>query len=722
MNYWPADTTNLAECYLPVFDMINDLTVTGARTAQVQYGAGGWVTHHNTDAWRGSSVVDVALWGMWQTGGAWLATMIWDHYQFTGDIEFLRANYPAMKGAAQFFLDTLVSHPTLGYLVTNPSNSPSCVITRTPACAPGRQWTTRSCVTCSMASPGPPKSSAWMPPSASRYWPPGTGCPDAGRVPRQHTGVARRLGGDRARLTGTSPTCTGCTPATRSPTRHTTTAPGRTTDPGTARRRRHRLVTRLEDQLLGSTGRRRPRPQAPRRPRTHRPARTEHVRPAPAVPDRRQLRRHLRHRRNAAAEPHRRTARPARTTTGLADRAGHRAPGPRRIHSRRHLEQQPDRARRHSRPRRTHPRSQPDLRRHLRTESTRRAAAPSSRRGSTPISSSSPARPATPTARQVPTRGRSSLVRTTGSWPSTAARPPISTVRPPPLARRCSSGRAPADRTSSSSSCRRTGATSGSGRGTAACSCRSPATAPAPTSPSNPRHQRRQPAVAGRRPGRRGGQTHQPAKRSGNGRLAGFDRRRCPHLPVDTRHRCQPAIQTSTNLRGSETYGPVNFDNPRQVVLLTLLGVHSRREVSRARHRTTAAMRAQAELQGRHPGGRPPYGYRLADAGPNSNRAHAGTSHGSQRSTTPSLGNRRPCTPSWTAGGHPSSTAIGTSRRSPDPHSMGATAPRLPLPGTGPVGEVLDADKSSPPAGRYLRALHGTRRPRSRRACTQLHT
>ncbi|MGI5151774.1 glycosyl hydrolase family 95 catalytic domain-containing protein [Plantactinospora sp. CA-294935] len=124
MNYWPADTTNLAECLLPVFDMVRELAVTGARTAQVQYGAGGWVAHHNTDGWRGSSVVDGALWGMWQTGGAWLATLIWEHYLFTGDGEFLRSNYPAMKGAAQFFLDTLVTHPTLGYLVTNPSNSP----------------------------------------------------------------------------------------------------------------------------------------------------------------------------------------------------------------------------------------------------------------------------------------------------------------------------------------------------------------------------------------------------------------------------------------------------------------------------------------------------------------------------------------------------------------------------------------------------------------------
>ncbi|WP_327045491.1 glycoside hydrolase N-terminal domain-containing protein [Microbispora sp. NBC_01189] len=124
MNYWPADTTNLSECYEPVFSMIQDLTVTGARTAQVQYGAGGWVTHHNTDAWRATSVVDGALWGMWQTGGAWLSTMIWDHYLFTGDVEFLRKNYPAMKGSAQFFLETLVEEPKLGYLVTNPSNSP----------------------------------------------------------------------------------------------------------------------------------------------------------------------------------------------------------------------------------------------------------------------------------------------------------------------------------------------------------------------------------------------------------------------------------------------------------------------------------------------------------------------------------------------------------------------------------------------------------------------
>ena len=72
-----------------------------------------------------------------------------------------------------------------------------------------------------------------------------------------------------------------------------------------------------------------------------------------------------------------------------------------------------------------------------------------------------------------------------------------------------------------------------------------------------------------------------------------------------------------------ETYGPVDFDDPRHLAVIDLLGVRSQREVSRARFRTMAAMRAQAETQGRHLGGRPPYGYRLVDAGPHPNRAHA---------------------------------------------------------------------------------------------------
>lgn len=124
MNYWPVDLANLSECIEPLARMIMDLTETGARTAKVQWGARGWVAHHNTDLWRATAPVDGPPYGMWPTGGAWLSLHLWDHYEFTGDTEFLKRIYPALKGAAQFFLDTLVEEPTHQWLVTCPSLSP----------------------------------------------------------------------------------------------------------------------------------------------------------------------------------------------------------------------------------------------------------------------------------------------------------------------------------------------------------------------------------------------------------------------------------------------------------------------------------------------------------------------------------------------------------------------------------------------------------------------
>jgi alpha-L-fucosidase 2 len=124
MNYWSAAPANLTECYEPLFDLVADLSVTGARTAKTQYDARGWVCHHNTDGWRGTAPVDVSLSGMWPSGGAWLCKSLWDHYEFTGDTDALRRHYPLMKGAAQFFLDTLMPEPTHNWLVTNPSVSP----------------------------------------------------------------------------------------------------------------------------------------------------------------------------------------------------------------------------------------------------------------------------------------------------------------------------------------------------------------------------------------------------------------------------------------------------------------------------------------------------------------------------------------------------------------------------------------------------------------------
>ena len=124
MNYWPAEECNLGECVEPLIAMVKDLSVTGARTAQEMYGAHGWVAHHNTDLWRATGPIDFADSGMWPSGGAWLCDHLWDHYEYNGDKKYLQDVYPVMRGAAQFFLDTLQEDPTNHWLVTNPSVSP----------------------------------------------------------------------------------------------------------------------------------------------------------------------------------------------------------------------------------------------------------------------------------------------------------------------------------------------------------------------------------------------------------------------------------------------------------------------------------------------------------------------------------------------------------------------------------------------------------------------
>jgi len=124
MNYWPAETCALGECVEPLTAMVLDLTQTGARTAKTMYHARGWVVHHNTDLWRAAAPIDGSFYGMWPMGGAWLCQNLWEHYLFSGDKKYLKQIYPAMKGAAEFFLDTLVEEPTHHWLVTCPSISP----------------------------------------------------------------------------------------------------------------------------------------------------------------------------------------------------------------------------------------------------------------------------------------------------------------------------------------------------------------------------------------------------------------------------------------------------------------------------------------------------------------------------------------------------------------------------------------------------------------------
>ena len=129
MNYWPAEVTNLADCHEPLFALVEKLAVNGRETARINYGANGWVCHHNTDLWAQTGPVGDygngdPRWANWQMSAGWLSQHLWEHYAFGRDLEFLRnRSWPIMQGAAEFCLDWLVEDGH-GHLVTAPGTSP----------------------------------------------------------------------------------------------------------------------------------------------------------------------------------------------------------------------------------------------------------------------------------------------------------------------------------------------------------------------------------------------------------------------------------------------------------------------------------------------------------------------------------------------------------------------------------------------------------------------
>ncbi|MFD8819826.1 glycoside hydrolase N-terminal domain-containing protein, partial [Streptomyces sp. NPDC059627] len=128
MNYWGAETVGLSACHEPLFDLLDRMAVQGTQVARQLYGARGWVAHHNTDPWGWALPVGMGhgnpSWALWMMGGAWLSQHLWDHYDFTRDLGFLRDRaWPLLSGCAEFLLDWLVDDGT-GHLDTLPSTSP----------------------------------------------------------------------------------------------------------------------------------------------------------------------------------------------------------------------------------------------------------------------------------------------------------------------------------------------------------------------------------------------------------------------------------------------------------------------------------------------------------------------------------------------------------------------------------------------------------------------
>lgn len=124
MNYWPAEVLNLSDLAEPLFRFTENLVPNGTKTAQKYYHAKGWVAHVVSNPWFFTSPGEGADWGSTLTGGAWLATHLWEHYRFTQDKKFLKHYYPVLKSSAEFLKDILIKEPSHGWLVTAPSNSP----------------------------------------------------------------------------------------------------------------------------------------------------------------------------------------------------------------------------------------------------------------------------------------------------------------------------------------------------------------------------------------------------------------------------------------------------------------------------------------------------------------------------------------------------------------------------------------------------------------------
>lgn len=123
MNYWIAENGNLSECHMPLFRLLQKMQPSGHRAAKEMYHCRGFMAHHNTDS-RGDCMPQDTCYSStyWVMGGAWLSTHIWERYEYTKDVGFLKEFYPIISEAALFFLDYLVEKD--GFLVTCPSSSP----------------------------------------------------------------------------------------------------------------------------------------------------------------------------------------------------------------------------------------------------------------------------------------------------------------------------------------------------------------------------------------------------------------------------------------------------------------------------------------------------------------------------------------------------------------------------------------------------------------------
>lgn len=124
MNHWPLELTNLSMLNESFYKLIEGLVESGERTAKNYFDSPGWVAFVITNVWGYTSPGEGAAWGSNVAGSGWLCQVLWNHYAFTQDKSYLEKIYPIIRGAAEFYLHSMVKDPNNGWLVTAPSESP----------------------------------------------------------------------------------------------------------------------------------------------------------------------------------------------------------------------------------------------------------------------------------------------------------------------------------------------------------------------------------------------------------------------------------------------------------------------------------------------------------------------------------------------------------------------------------------------------------------------
>ena len=324
MIYWPAEVTNLRECHEPLIEYIEKQQPAWARRATA-LGVSGWtlLTENN--------LFGMGNWNANRPANAWYAMHLWDHFDYGLDVAYLRDRaYPLMKTATQFWLERLVVDANDGTLVAPDEWSPE----QGPweagvSYAQQLIWELfTETIRASEALDSDAEFRATVKDALAKL-DPGTHVGSWGQL-REWKQTDDMQGNTHRHISH----LIALHPGNQiSPLHRADAGRGGARGARLARRRRDRLGQGLAREHVGAAVRRGPGPRAAGVPAHGQHAR-EPVRQPPAVPDRRQLRRHRGDRRDAAPEPRGDDSPPARAADGLAGRQRARPARARRLRGR----------------------------------------------------------------------------------------------------------------------------------------------------------------------------------------------------------------------------------------------------------------------------------------------------------------------------------------------------------------------------------------------------